>query len=329
MQSVARHRFDLSIAIIACRWRDAVSEGSWRTQYRPNTDPTLARLMFDTKKHTQRLARAKAGYDERAEVLVQYAGEELLDRLSAVQRSFQTGVAAFARTPFLAAAMDQHPQIENVLRLEEAFHVGQTDRVSDLDTLDLQAGSVDLVLAPFGLHWSNDLPGTLVQIARTLRPDGLFMAALPGPLTLQELRECLLEAEAETTGGAARRIDPFVEVRDAGSLLQHAGLALPVSDQETLKLRYDGLEGLIKDLRAFGATSRLSASAPVINRKTWERAKKLYRERFSDPDGRVRATFQIIWLSAWSPHESQQKPLKPGSAKQRLADALGTSETKL
>ncbi|MEM1040620.1 MAG: methyltransferase domain-containing protein [Pseudomonadota bacterium] len=285
--------------------------------------------MFDTKKHALRLARAKAGYDQRAEVLVEYASNELLDRLFAVQRNFQTGVAAFARTSVLAAAMRQHPQIESVIRLEEVFHVGQTDRVSTLDALNLKPASVDLVLAPLGLHWSNDLPGTLVQIARALRPDGLFMAALPGPLTLQELRECLLEAEAETTGGAARRVDPFAEVRDAGGLLQRAGFALPVSDQETLTLRYDGLEGLIKDLRAFGATSRLSAPAPTINRKTWESAKQLYRERFSDPDGRVRATFQIIWLSAWSPHESQQKPLKPGSAKQRLADALGTSETKL
>ncbi|MEO1398153.1 MAG: methyltransferase domain-containing protein, partial [Pseudomonadota bacterium] len=272
---------------------------------------------------------ARVGYDEKAEVLLRYATDELTDRLSAVQRDFEIGVAAFARTPYLADAMRACPQIKSVIRLEEPAHIGSTDRTGLLDTLGLEENSVDLLLAPFGLHWSNDLPGSLVQISRALRPDGLFLAALPGPLSLQELRDALLQAESETNSGAARRIDPFTEVRDAGSLLQRSGMALPVTDQETLTLRYDGVAGLIADLRAFGATSRMQTPVPNINRATWKRLDTIYRERFSDPDGRVRATFQIIWMSAWAHHESQQKPLKPGSAKQRLADALGTSERKL
>jgi len=285
--------------------------------------------MFDPIKNDQRLLRALRQHTPDADVLVRFATEELMDRLSAVQRTFETGVAAFARTPVLQEAMINTAKIENTLRLEELNHVGEAGLISSLEAIPFSPASIDLFLAPFSLHWSNDLPGTLLQIARALRPDGLLMVALPGPLTLQELREALLQAESETTEGAARRVDPFTEVRDAGALLQRAGFALPVTDQETITLRYDGVQNLIADLRAFAATNRMAKSGPNIKRTTWKRVEEIYTDRFSDADGRVRASFQIVWMSAWSPHESQQKPLKPGSAKQRLADALGTSEKKL
>lgn len=156
------------------------------------------------------------------------------------------------------------------------------------------------------------------------------MPQYPAGGTLQELREALLAAEAELTGGASPRVIPFADVRDMGALLQRAGFALPVADTETYTVRYDSLFGLIRDLRAMGMTNPLaSRNRKPMPRRFFLRAAEIYAQRFSDPDGRIRATFSIIYLSGWAPHESQQKPLKPGSAKQRLSDALGASEHKL
>jgi SAM-dependent methyltransferase len=173
------------------------------------------------------------------------------------------------------------------------------------------------------LHLVNDLPGTLIQIRRALKPDGLLLAAIPGAGTLSELRDVLLSAEAEMTGGASPRVIPFVDVRDAGALLQRAGFALPVVDTETYTVRYDSLFSLLQDVRAMGMANPLTGRSRVpLTRSFFVRAAELYAERYSDPDGRVRATFSIIYASGWAPHESQQKPLKPGSAKMRLADVL-------
>ena len=171
------------------------------------------------------------------------------------------------------------------------------------------------------------LPGALFQIWQALRPDGLFIGCLLGGRTLQELREVLLAAEAETTGGVSPRVAPFADLRDMGSLLQRAGFALPVVDSELVTVRYRDLFGLLRDLRAMGWANALTdrRKAP-LRRDTLMRAAALYAERFADPDSRLRATFEIVWLSGWAPHESQQKPLRPGSAKARLADALGVPE---
>lgn len=301
--------------------------------------------MFDPKKHDARLRRSRHMFEHNsgqrgvadADVLMRYAAEEMMERLSVVQRTFDHCIAAFGRTATLAETLGAAPNIKTVRRLEEAHcAVAPSEapnraqiHTAKLNDLALPAASADLIIAPWSLHWSPDIPGTIAQIANALRPDGLFLAALPGPDTLRELRETLLEAEAEITGGAARRIDPFTAVRDAGSLLQRAGFALPVTDQETLTLRYDSLDALVRDLRSFGATARFAADAPPLSRAIWRRARDLYQQNHSDADGRVRASFQIIWLSGWKPHKSQQKPLKPGSATTRLADALGTAEKKL
>jgi hypothetical protein len=173
----------------------------------------------------------------------------------------------------------------------------------------------------------NDLPGTLIQIRRALRPDGLLLAALIGGGTLGELREAFAQAESEIEGGVSPRVAPFADVRELGALLQRAGFALPVVDSDRLTVRYRTLFALMRDLRRMGATNVLSQRRRVpLRRATLQRMADNYAARFADADGRLRATFEIVWLSGWAPHESQQKPLKPGSATQRLADALGSQE---
>jgi SAM-dependent methyltransferase len=190
--------------------------------------------------------------------------------------------------------------------------------------LPLEPESIDLAVSLLTFQEVNDLPGMLIQIRRALRPDGLFLAALTGGGTLAELRESLLAAETELTGGAAPRIAPFVDVRDAGGLLQRAGLALPVADIETTTVRYATMFGLMADLRVMGATNSLAErSRRPATRRFFARAAQIYAERFADPDGRVRATFSTVWLSGWAPHASQPKALRPGSAQISLTKVLG------
>jgi hypothetical protein len=177
------------------------------------------------------------------------------------------------------------------------------------------------------LHWVNDLPGTLAQIRRTLKPDGLLLAVLAGGETLTELRQCLAAAESDLEGGASPRVAPFVDVRALGSLLQRAGFALPVTDVDRLTVRYSSLANLFRDLRRMGATNALiERRRKPLRRSTLARAAELYAERFADHDGRLRVTFDLLSVSGWAPHDKQQQPLRPGSAKSRLADALGARE---
>ena len=185
-------------------------------------------------------------------------------------------------------------------------------------------GSLDLVVSALALQFVNDLPGTLIQIRRALKPDGLFMAALIGGDTLTELRQAFAAAESEIEGGVSPRVAPFADVRELGALLQRAGFALPVTDVDRLTVRYATVFALMHDLRRMGATNALIERRRVpLRRATLKRMAEIYAERFADADGRMRATFEIVWLSGWAPHESQQQPLKPGSAARRLADALG------
>lgn len=185
----------------------------------------------------------------------------------------------------------------------------------------------DLVVSLHSMQWLNDLPGVLAQIKRRLKPDGLLLAAMIGGDTLTELRDALASAESEIEGGISPRVSPFVEVRTLGGLLQRAGLALPVTDTDRFTVRYANALELMRDLRRMGATNVLAErSRKPLRRTTLLRAAEIYRERYADADGRVRATFEILWLSGWAPHESQQQPLKPGSAKARLADALRAIE---
>ena len=201
---------------------------------------------------------------------------------------------------------------------------------ADEEALPFRDASLDLVVSVLALQFVNDLPGTLIQIRRALKPDGLLLAALAGGDTLIELRQAFAAAEAEVEDGVSPRVAPFSDVRDMGALLQRAGFALPVTDVDRITVRYGSPLALMHDLRRMGATNPLvERSRRPLKRATLMRMMEVYAERFSDPDGRIRATFEIVWLSGWAPHESQQKPLAPGSARQRLADVLGTRETRL
>lgn len=262
-----------------------------------------------------------------ADFLMREAVADCIDRLRVVTRTFPKGVALLGRTDGLAEALADLHSVENVLRIEEEGATTGTVPVDAMlgesGTLPLEPGSIDLVVVPWSLHYADDLPGMMIQIARALRPDGLFMATLPGGDTLQELRASLLQAESELRGGAALRVDAMTDIRDAGALLQRAGFALPVIDSDSFTVRYDTMFDLIRDLRGFGATSvRIDDASPPLTRAIATRAAAIYAENFSDDDGRIRATFQMISLSGWSPHDSQQKPLKPGSATIELRDVL-------
>jgi SAM-dependent methyltransferase len=199
--------------------------------------------------------------------------------------------------------------------------------VADEEVLPFADNTLDLVVSGLSLQAVNDLPGVLAQVRRALKPDGLFLAALLGGDTLAELRQSFAVAESELEGGVSPRVAPFADLRDLGGLLQRAGFALPVTDVDRITVRYATPLRLLRDLRRMGAANPLVERRRVpLRRATLMRAMEVYAARFADPDGRVRASFDIMWLSGWSPHESQQKPLRPGSAKQRLADALGTTE---
>ena len=263
-----------------------------------------------------RLRQRRARVLGPATFLIDRVAGELGERLAVVLRQFER--AADLGTPTGA--------VRRVLA--DSGKVGTVaDVVADEEALPFAAGSLDLVVSALALQFVNDLPGTLIQIRRALKPDGLLLAALVAGDSLTELREAFAQAESEVEGGVSPRVAPFADLRELGALLQRAGFALPVADSVRLTVRYKTVLDLMRDLRRMGATNVLieRGRAP-LKRRTLFRMAEIYAERFSDADGRLRATFEIAWLSGWAPHESQQKPLKPGSASARLADALGTRE---
>ena len=197
----------------------------------------------------------------------------------------------------------------------------------DEERLPFAEASLDLVVSTLALHWTNDLPGALVQIRRALRPDGLFIGSILGGSTLTELRQALVQAESEIAGGAAPRVSPFADMMDAAGLLQRAGFALPVADVDRVQVAYAHPLELLRDLRAMGEGNVLADSdRRPLTRRVLARAMEIYAERFSRDDARIPATFEIVTMTGWAPHPDQQQPLKPGSAKMRLADALGSKE---
>lgn len=286
-------------------------------------------IVFDQPLVEARRLRALKAGDEKAQFLLDIVAEDLAERLAVVERRFETAVELHGYTGVTARALMATGKIGTLTRVEtdSAFGGSGELTVAPLETVPVPPASANLVVSPLSLHLTNDTPGVFIQVRRALAPDGLFLAAIPGNGTLQELREVLLAAESELTGGASPRVIPFADVRDIGALLQRAGFALPVTDTESYTVRYGSLFALMKDLRAMGMTNTLVArSRKPLSRAVFLRAAELYAERFADPDGRIRATFSVIYLSGWAPHESQQKPLAPGSAKMRLADALKVEE---
>ncbi len=283
-------------------------------------------IIFDAKAVDARRRRALAHPAAGADFLYRLAADELVERLGVVKRAFTLAAEIGSPLPALAARLVAGGQVERVVRLDRLPET-RPDVVADPEALPLAGGRFDLIVSLLALQWVNDLPGTLAQIRAALKPDGLFLAAIVGGDTLAELRTAFAAAEAETTGGASPRVAPFADVRSLGALLQRAGLALPVADQDRHTVRYASALTLMRDLRAMGAGNALSErSRRPLRRATLARTVAAYAERSAGPDGRVTATFDIVWLSGWAPHESQQKPLKPGSAKARLADALKAME---
>jgi SAM-dependent methyltransferase len=267
----------------------------------------------------------------RADFLVRHAAEELAARIGAIKRDFRLAADAGSYCGTMARLLKERTAELAVLSLGLALPLTlacpKPRTVAAEEALPLKEGAFDLITSVLSLQLINDLPGALIQIRRALRPDGLFLAALLGGDSLIELRQAFMMAEAETAGGVTPRVFPTADVRDMGGLLQRAGFALPVADAEPLTVTYSDPLALMRELKAMGAANPLAArSKKPLRRDTLARAVQFYRDHFSDPDGRVRATFEILYLCGWAPHESQQKPLKPGSAAARLADALGTAE---
>jgi SAM-dependent methyltransferase len=292
-------------------------------------------LVFDRTTLRQRRERAARDW-ERHDFLKREIAERLVDRLADVRRTFPLALDLGSHGDEVAAALGAHPNgertiVEQLVRADLGRGFAARARgpavVADEEFLPFAAGRFDLVLSAMDLHWVNDLPGTLIQIARILKPDGLFLGALLGGATLWELRQALTAAESEIDGGLSPRVSPFADLRDAAGLLQRAGFALPVADSETIEVEYESALALMRDLSAMGESNLVRGRRRgLTGRAVLLRAAELYGERFTRPSGRVNASFEVLFLHGWSPHASQPKALKPGSAAQRLADALGTSE---
>jgi SAM-dependent methyltransferase len=289
----------------------------------PETRVTSPSLIFDRALIRRRLDRAdKAGAED---FLLRAAISDLCERLSLIKRDFPAVVEIGSASPQFSAQLAREGRL--IVRLAPLAQLAAACPalavVGDEEALPFADARFDLAVSALSLHTVNDLPGALIQIRRILKPDGLFLGCLLGGASLKELRAALGAAETELCGGISPRVAPFADVRDMGGLLQRAGLALPVADAEPLTVRYRDMFALMADLRAMGATNALVARVrKPSSRKLFLRAAEIYAERFSDPDGRVRATFELIFVSGWAPHESQQKPLRPGSATMRLEDAL-------
>lgn len=269
------------------------------------TDMTRPKL-FDQGALTRHRARARL---DRAGFLHDEARFELQERLLDVNRTFTSPAIV---TPFADFWADFLPGAVVV---------------TDSDVLVLDPGGHDLVLHVMGLHWAEDPVGQLVQCRRALKPDGLLMVAMLGGETLHELRAALAQAESEVMGGLSPRIAPMGEIRDLGGLLGRAGLSLPVADRLPQRVTYQTLFHLIRDLREMGETNAMAARHKAIPpRALFARAAQIYAESFPAEDGRIAATFELVFLTGWCPHDSQQKPLRPGSAAARLAEALETTE---
>ena len=289
-----------------------------------------APILFDRRLLRKRRARFAPEVEARSALLAHVA-TEIAERVEIMLRPFPRALDLGAYRGLLGLKVAALPSVGEMIYAESVAELAalcpRPALVCDEDLLPFRDGSLNLVVSGLALHRVNDLPGALIQVRRVLAPDGLFMAAVLGGRSLSELRQSLLEAEAETHGGASPRVAPFADVRDYGGLLQRAGFALPVADADTLTLTYPSPRDLMREIRALGGGNVLMArSKAPLGRGTLSRAEDIYRARYGAPGGGVRATFEIVYLSGWAPHPSQPQPLKPGSAAKRLADALGTAE---
>jgi SAM-dependent methyltransferase len=293
----------------------------------PPPDPLL---VFDRSLLRKRRERAARDWG-RAAFLKHEVADRLIDRLDDIRRSFPLALDLGMHGDEVAAALAGRTRVERLIRADLAFGFARRSNgpavVADEEHLPFKSATFDLVLSAVALHWVNDLPGTLIQINRILKPDGLLLAAMLGGATLWQLRQALAAAESEVEGGLSPRVSPFADLRDAAGLLQRAGFALPVADSETIDVEYDDALALMRDLGAMGESNlAVERRGRFTRRSTLLRAAEIYGERFATGSGRVVASFEVLYLHGWRPHASQPTPMKPGTASQRLADALGSAE---
>ena len=288
-----------------------------------------APVIFDRVAVRRARDRAAAGFAD-VDFLFREAGDRLLERLGDVTRTFAAALDLSAGRSGLAGRLPAAHTVHADLSPAMVARAPAPRLCADEEWLPFADKSFDLVVSVLSMHWVNDLPGSLIQINRAMQPDGLFTAVLAGGETLTELRQCLTRAESESRGGAAPRVSPMTDVRDVGGLLQRAGFAMPVADTERLTVSYGDPLTLVRELRAMGGANALTdRERKPLRRDVLARALTLYRDRFGDGDGRVPVTVDLIFAAGWSPGPDQPKPKAPGSAKTRLADALGTSEGRL
>jgi SAM-dependent methyltransferase len=293
------------------------------------TEDAPSAMIFDRALLRRRRRRAAASGP--VTFLLDRVAEDMVERLGAVLRRFDLVLDLGTPGAAVRTALSRLESIGTIIAADALPEYVTTCAgkfvVADEEALPFADGTLDLVVSALALQFVNDLPGALIQIRRALKPDGLFLAALVGGETLTELRQSFATAESEVEGGISPRVAPFADLRELGALLQRAGFALPVADVDRLTVRYESAFALMHDLRRMGAGNTLLARRRTpLRRATLLRMAEIYAGRFADPDGRVRATFEIVWLSGWAPHPDQQQPLKPGSARTRLAAALGPRE---
>jgi SAM-dependent methyltransferase len=289
-----------------------------------------ARNVFDRALVRRRRERAVLGGD-RSDFLFAEVAHRLADRLADVTRGFAVGVDLGSRGGHLTRAALKTGRIKQLYATDAspalARRLAVPAAAADEEALPFADASLDLVISSLALHWVNDLPGTLLQVRRALKPDGLFLAALFGGETLWQLREVLMEAELAVMGGVSARISPMADLRDAAGLLQRAGFALPVADRDPITASYEDAWALMRDLSRMGESNAVRLRAPgPLSRAILAEAGRLYAARHGFQGGRVRASFEILYISGWAPSATQQKPLRPGQATSRLADALGVEE---
>lgn len=295
-----------------------------------DTEQNNGIVVFDHERVRGNRLRAAAQFAEH-DFLFREVADRLADRLLDVTRGFDAVAELGARGDALLSHLKENSRIGEIVRVTDmnrsTWNTGDTAVTADIETLPFADDSLDLIISNLALHWVNDLPGLLLQIRKALKPDGLFLATMFGGETLTELRQALMQAELNIRGGASPRVSPFVDLRDAAGLLQRAGFALPVADSDRITVSYDNIFKLMRDLRGMGETNAVTQRdrRPVTRRMMMEAA-RIYAENFADADGRIRATFDVITLTGWSPSAAQQKPLRPGSAEASLAEALGATE---
>lgn len=289
---------------------------------------TQSSSLFDRQLLQKRRQRAlKQASLTKCDYLLNYVIEDIIDRISIIKRVFPLALNYGCHTNQLSQSLAKLDQVGSIISTDSLLKITQTlpspRVVADEEFFPFVNSSFDLIISPLNLQWINDLPGTLTQIFKGLKPDGVFIGATLGQKSLWELRHCLLQAEEELLGGASPRVAPFADIKDLGHLLQRAGFTLPVTDRDVLKVTYPTTTQLMHEIRQMGAANNLiNRSKKTVQRALFQRVEELYHQHFAQQPGKITATFEVIYLSGWAPHPEQQKPLRPGSAKVSLTDVF-------